>query len=91
MLFSDLVGSTVLGESFDAEVVDEVVTTVQLAFKAEVEKLGGHVVKLLGDELMAIFGAPIAREDDAAAIHPGGAGDEQGAGAGQPEAPSGDT
>src|SRR3990172_10048975 len=32
---------------------------------AEVEAVGGHVDKVVGDELMALFGAPVAHEDDA--------------------------
>jgi class 3 adenylate cyclase/tetratricopeptide (TPR) repeat protein len=65
VLFSDLVGSTTLGEMFDPEEVDELVSAAQKALTEVVEHHGGHVAKYLGDGMMALFGAPIAREDDA--------------------------
>jgi class 3 adenylate cyclase/tetratricopeptide (TPR) repeat protein len=65
VLFSDLVGSTVLGEMLDAEEVDELVSAAQTALTGVVEQYGGHVAKYLGDGMMALFGAPVAREDDA--------------------------
>lgn len=66
ILFADLVGSTALGEMLDPEAVDAVVSVVQAALAKTVAQYGGHVVKYLGDGLMALFGAPTAHEDDAA-------------------------
>ncbi len=65
VLFCDWVGSTALGEVLDAESV----RGVQDAFAAEatsaVERHGGAVEKFIGDAMMAVFGVPLAHEDDA--------------------------
>src|SRR5947209_6691397 len=65
LLFSDLVGSTELSERLDPEEVDEIVGSAQERLSSTVRRYGGHVVKLLGDGLLACFGAPVACEDDA--------------------------
>lgn len=65
VLFADLVGSTALGELLDPEEMQEVVGTVQTALAQAVTRYGGYVVKYLGDGLIALFGAPVAREEDA--------------------------
>jgi class 3 adenylate cyclase/tetratricopeptide (TPR) repeat protein len=63
-LFADVVGSTVLAERLDPEdftsVVGEAVRRMALA----VESFGGAVSELAGDGLLALFGAPVAHEDD---------------------------
>jgi class 3 adenylate cyclase/tetratricopeptide (TPR) repeat protein len=65
ILFSDIVGSTTLGERLDPEEIDELVGQVHAIVEQSVARYGGHVVRHMGDGLLAIFGAPVAREDDA--------------------------
>jgi class 3 adenylate cyclase/tetratricopeptide (TPR) repeat protein len=64
-LFSDLVGSTALGESLDPEALREVLDRYFDAMKACLERYGGLVEKYIGDAIMAVFGLPRAHEDDA--------------------------
>ncbi|HLY94661.1 MAG TPA: ABC transporter substrate-binding protein [Gaiellaceae bacterium] len=64
-LFADVVGSTQLGERLDAEDVKLVVGEAVARIVGEVEALGGHVKDLAGDGVLAFFGAPTTREDDA--------------------------
>ena len=64
-LFADVVGSTQLGERLDPEDVKLVVGEAVARMVGEVEALGGHVKDLAGDGLLAFFGAPTTREDDA--------------------------
>jgi ABC-type oligopeptide transport system substrate-binding subunit/class 3 adenylate cyclase len=64
-LFADVVGSTALGERLDAEDVKLVVGEAVARIVGEVEALGGHVKDLAGDGVLAFFGAPTTREDDA--------------------------
>lgn len=55
MLFSDIVGSTMLGERLDPEVLSHVVTSYYEAMKPIVERNRGLVVKFIGDALVASF------------------------------------
>jgi class 3 adenylate cyclase len=64
ILFADLVGSTALAEQFDPEDWKEIVAPVLARFEAIIEEHDGHVAQLLGDGLLAFFGAPVAHEDD---------------------------
>lgn len=64
-LFADLVGSTSLAERLDPEDVKLVVGEAVARVVGEVEALGGHVKDLAGDGVLAFFGAPTTREDDA--------------------------
>jgi class 3 adenylate cyclase len=64
-LFADIVGSTALGERLDPEDVKLVVGEAVARIVGEVESLGGHVKDLAGDGVLAFFGAPTTREDDA--------------------------
>jgi class 3 adenylate cyclase/tetratricopeptide (TPR) repeat protein len=65
VLFADLVGFTSLSESADPEQVKNIVDRTFERLAAEVVSYGGQVDKVIGDALVAIFGAPVAHEDDA--------------------------
>jgi adenylate cyclase len=65
ILFADLVGSTALAERVDTELAYRVVSGCLQGLGAIVTQAGGYVVKLTGDGLMALFGAPTAHGDDA--------------------------
>jgi class 3 adenylate cyclase len=65
VLFCDVVGSTELGESTDPEVLRAVLARYFERTKAIVEEHGGTVEKFIGDAVMAVFGVPVAHEDDA--------------------------
>jgi ABC-type oligopeptide transport system substrate-binding subunit/class 3 adenylate cyclase len=64
-VFADVVGSTALGELLEPEDVKLVVGEAVARIVGEVESLGGHVKDLAGDGVLAFFGAPTTREDDA--------------------------
>ncbi len=63
-LFADLVGSTALTETLDPEDAMEVVGGAVGQMVLVVEELGGTVKDLAGDGILALFGAPVAHEDD---------------------------
>jgi class 3 adenylate cyclase len=65
VMFCDLVGSTDLASNLDAEDWRTLVNAYLDEASAAVTGLGGHVLKKLGDGLMALFGYPIAQENDA--------------------------
>ena len=65
VLFADLVGFTTLSEDRDAEEVRELLSRYFDAARQVVGRYGGTVEKFIGDAVMAVWGAPIAREDDA--------------------------
>jgi class 3 adenylate cyclase len=65
VMFCDLVGSTGLAAKLDAEDWRNLVNAYLDEASAAVTGLGGHVLKKLGDGLMALFGYPQARENDA--------------------------
>src|SRR6478752_6509403 len=65
VLFADLVGFTGLSESADPEQVKNIVDRTFERLAADVVSYGGQVDKVIGDALVAIFGAPVAHEDDA--------------------------
>ena len=65
VMFCDLVGSTGLAAKLDAEDWRDLVGAYLDAASAAVTGLGGHVLKKLGDGLMALFGYPHAQENDA--------------------------
>ena len=64
-LFADLVGSTALGERLDPEELKLVVGDAIARMVTAVEAFGGTVKDLAGDGVLALFGAPVAHEDDA--------------------------
>jgi class 3 adenylate cyclase/tetratricopeptide (TPR) repeat protein len=65
VLFCDLAGSTKLAERLDLEDLRDVVRAYQQAAVTVIERFGGHVAQYLGDGILAYFGYPEAREDDA--------------------------
>ena len=65
VMFCDLVGSTGIAAKLDAEEWRDLVGGYLGAAAAAVTEMGGHVAKKLGDGLMALFGYPIAQENDA--------------------------
>src|SRR5688500_6751133 len=65
VLFADMVDSTVMGEQLDPEQVAEIMNGAFAFLNASVTKYGGTVARLLGDAIIAFFGAPVAHEDDA--------------------------
>ena len=65
VFFSDVAGSTQLGEQLDAEAVRQVMNRYFGAVSAALERHGGHVEKFIGDAVVALFGVPAAHEDDA--------------------------
>src|ERR687894_1993920 len=65
VLFADVVGSTRIGEQLDPEEVAEIMDGAFAFLNAAVAKYGGTVARLLGDAVLAFFGAPVAHEDDA--------------------------
>ena len=65
MLFADLVGFTPLSESRDPEEVRELLSRYFDTCRRLVELYGGVVEKFIGDAVMAIWGTPVAQEDDA--------------------------
>src|SRR2546421_484845 len=64
-VFADLVGSTALGERMDPEEVRLIVGEAVARVVRAVEAFGGTVKDLAGGGVLALFGAPVAHEDDA--------------------------
>ena len=65
VLFCDLVGFTSASESADPEDVHARLSAYHAMLRSEIERFGGTVEKFIGDAVMAVFGAPVAHEDDA--------------------------
>src|SRR2546421_8567720 len=65
VLFCDLVGSTALGESTDPEALRARMRRYFADLRMILERHGGAVEKFVGDAVMAVFGVPVAHEDDA--------------------------
>ncbi len=64
ILFADLVGFTSQAEQLDPEDVRAILSGYHERVRFELERYGGTVEKFIGDAVMAVFGAPTAREDD---------------------------
>src|SRR5918993_770546 len=64
VLFCDLVGFTARSDQADPEDVGALLRPYHARFRAEIERLGGTLDKFIGDGVMAVFGAPVAHEDD---------------------------
>jgi class 3 adenylate cyclase/tetratricopeptide (TPR) repeat protein len=65
VLFADLVGFTSLAEHRDPEDVRELLSRYFDRCRTLIERYGGTVEKFIGDAVMAVWGTPVAREDDA--------------------------
>jgi class 3 adenylate cyclase/tetratricopeptide (TPR) repeat protein len=65
VLFSDVVGSTSIGDALDPESLRGVLTRYIETMRSVIERHGGVVEKFIGDAIMAVFGVPRAHEDDA--------------------------
>ena len=65
LLFCDVVGSTALAERVDPETVREVMVRYFEQSRVAIERHGGTVEKFIGDAVVAVFGVPVAHEDDA--------------------------
>ncbi len=64
VLFTDLVGFTSRAEELDPEDVRAMLTPYYARLREQIEQRGGTVEKFIGDAVMAVFGAPVAHEDD---------------------------
>jgi class 3 adenylate cyclase/tetratricopeptide (TPR) repeat protein len=65
VVFADLVGFTGKSEHMDVEDVQGFLSRYHELLRRELERHGGAVEKFIGDAVMALFGAPVAHEDDA--------------------------
>ncbi len=65
MVFADLVGFTTLSETMDPEQVKNLVDGCFEHLAADITAFGGRLDKIVGDAIVALFGAPVAHEDDA--------------------------
>jgi class 3 adenylate cyclase/tetratricopeptide (TPR) repeat protein len=65
VLFTDLVGFTTLSEHRDPEEIRELLSRYFERCRTLIERYGGTVEKFIGDAVMAVWGTPVAREDDA--------------------------
>ena len=61
VVFADLVGFTARAETLDPEDVAEILSPYHARLRGELERFGGTVEKFIGDAVMAVFGAPVAR------------------------------
>jgi class 3 adenylate cyclase/tetratricopeptide (TPR) repeat protein/ribosomal protein L40E len=64
VLFADLSGYTAAAERMDPEAVKALIDRTLRRLAQEVERFGGSVDKFIGDNVMGVFGAPVAHEDD---------------------------
>ena len=65
VLFCDLTGSTAMGERTDPEALRTLMNRYYDTARGVLERHGGRVEKFVGDAVMAVFGIPVATEDDA--------------------------
>ena len=64
VLFADLSGYTAAAERMDPEAVKALVDRTLRRLGEEIERFGGSIDKFIGDNVMGVFGAPVAHEDD---------------------------
>jgi class 3 adenylate cyclase/tetratricopeptide (TPR) repeat protein len=65
IVFSDVTGSTAMGERLDPESLRRVMSRYFDTMRSVIERHGGTVEKFIGDAVMAVFGIPVLHEDDA--------------------------
>ena len=65
VVFCDLTGSTAVGDGADPETIRATMRGDYQEMRAILERHGGTVEKFIGDAVMAVFGVPVAHEDDA--------------------------
>lgn len=65
VVFADLVGYTALSEHLDPERVKRLIDAAFERLITDINTFGGRIDKVLGDGILALFGAPVAHEDDA--------------------------
>lgn len=65
VMFADISGFTALSERLDPESIREIMNNCFNVLVPIIEKYGGVIDKFIGDEIMALFGAPLAKENDA--------------------------
>ena len=65
ILFTDVTGSTALGEQLDPESLREIMARYFASMREVIERHGGTVEKYIGDAVMAVFGVPVIHEEDA--------------------------
>jgi class 3 adenylate cyclase/tetratricopeptide (TPR) repeat protein len=65
IVFSDVAGSTSLGDRLDPEALRRVMERYFAEMRSVLERHGGTVEKFIGDAVMAVFGIPATHEDDA--------------------------
>ena len=65
VLFTDVTGSTALGERLDPESLRDVMGRYFASMREVIERHGGTVEKYIGDAVMAVFGVPVAHDEDA--------------------------
>ena len=65
MLFGDLVSFTTLSEQRDPEEVRDLLSSYFAVARTVVGRYGGTIEKFIGDAVMAVWGVPVAHEDDA--------------------------
>ncbi len=67
VLFSDLAGSTELGDELEPESLRQLMTRYFQEMAEVIQRHGGTTEKFIGDAIMAVFGVPLLHEDDAVA------------------------
>ncbi len=65
VLFGDIVGFSALSNELEPDGVHELAKAFFEPLSREIEREGGTVLKYIGDKVMAVFGVPLAHEDDA--------------------------
>src|ERR1043165_5296396 len=64
VLFADVSGFTAMAEGMDHEIVNTVINSLWSRVDKAIQDHGGRIDKHIGDAVMALFGTPVAREDD---------------------------
>jgi class 3 adenylate cyclase len=64
VMFADISGFTAMSEKLDPEEVRSMINACFEGLGAEIDRYDGHIDKFIGDEIMALFGAPVAHEND---------------------------